>query len=264
MDEGSGPVVLLLHGNPTWSFLYRNVIRRLGPGMRALAPDYPGFGRSPAPAGYGFTPEEHAEGIRRLLEQLGVEEFVLVAHDWGGPIGLSLAVEDPGRVRGMVVSNSWCWPPGPALRAFSWMMGGPLGRWLQLRYNVFARRLVPAGIHRRGGTSRDVLDAYSQPFEERERRIAPWALARAIRTSAPWIGRTEARLQTLERTPAELVWGMRDPVLGRNRHLERWAETLPRARIDRVEDAGHFVPEDRPDRVAAAVRRIADRREPGS
>lgn len=171
-----------------------------------------------------------------------------------------MAVERPERVLGVVLSNSWCWPPGPVLRAYSYALGGPVARWVQLRLELFARTLLPAGIHRADRTSPEVLRAYRAPFAERERRIGPWALARAIRTSAPWIRRTGERLPALEGTPAELVWGMRDPVLGRERSLVRWRRALPGARIDRVEDAGHFVPEERPGRLAAAVHRIARRR----
>lgn len=107
VDHGRGPPVIFLHGNPTWSFLYRKVIREL-PGCRCIAPDYPGFGFSQAPAGYGYTPQEHAAWVRRLIDELRLERFILVVQDWGGPIGLSLAVEQAERVAGIVICNTWC------------------------------------------------------------------------------------------------------------------------------------------------------------
>src|SRR2546426_9493886 len=113
VDEGSGPPVLMLHGNPTWSFLYRNVIKQLGGAVRSIAPDYPGFGLSDHPPGYGYTPQEHAEWIHALIDDTGLKRFVLVLQDWGGPIGLSIAVERPEDVAGLVVLNTGAWAPGP-------------------------------------------------------------------------------------------------------------------------------------------------------
>ncbi|MCF8030108.1 MAG: alpha/beta fold hydrolase [Desulfohalobiaceae bacterium] len=104
MDEGLGtPPILMLHGNPTWSFLYRGVVSRLRDSFRCIVPDLPGYGYSLPPPGYGFTPQEHAAWLRTLLRELGVEQFILAAQDWGGPIGLSLAVEHPERVKGLAL-----------------------------------------------------------------------------------------------------------------------------------------------------------------
>jgi len=148
LDEGSGPAVLMLHGNPTWSFLYRNVIKQLGGACRSIAPDYPGFGFSDHPPGYGYTPQEHAEWVRALIDAAGLERFVLVVQDWGGPIGLSIAVERPDAVVGLVILNTWAWPPDPRMAVFSLVMGGPIGKYLHLRRNFFARKIVPSGIAR--------------------------------------------------------------------------------------------------------------------
>lgn len=256
LDEGEGLPVLFLHGNPTWSFLWRDVIRRLE-GLRRVAPDYPGFGRSRAPEGYGFAPADHARWVAALVEALDLERFVLAAHDWGGPIGLSLAVERPERVAGLVLCNTFCAPPDLWLRSFSWIMGGPVGRWLCLRRNFFARRIVPLGIHRRERRTPEVLAAYRAPFPTPESRFGTWIFPRAIRSAAAWTGRIEERLPSLRGRPVELVWGTRDPALGHGRYLARWRERFPDARVDRVADASHYVPEDRPDRVTAAVRRVA-------
>lgn len=258
MDEGEGRPVLLLHGNPTWSFLYRRVVGDLGERCRCVAPDLPGFGRSEAPDGYGFTPPEHARVVGRLVDELGLEDFVVVGHDWGGPIGLAVATDRPGRVAGLVLSNTWCWRPDPWMAAFSLLMGGPVGRWLCLRRNFFARRIVPLGIHRRDRRTGPVLEAYRAPFPTPESRVPTWVFPRAIRTSADWVAEVEARLDRLRGRPVELVWGMRDPLLGRRTHLERWRRRFPAAGVDRVEDAAHYLPEDRPDRLATGVRRVLD------
>lgn len=259
LDEGEGRPVLLLHGNPTWSFLYREIIRELRPGLRLVAPDYPGFGRSRAPAGYGYTPEEHAAWVGALVDRLELDGLVVVGQDWGGPVGLAVATERPDRVAGLVLANTWCGTPDALLRVFSWVMGGPAGRWLCLRHNAFARAVVPLGIHRAERRRPGVLEAYRRPFPTPESRVPTWVFPRAIRSSAPWSARVRDRLARLEGIPVELVWGTRDPALGREAVLRRWTEIFPDARVDRVDDAGHYLQEDRPERLAAGIRRVARR-----
>lgn len=260
VDVGGGRPVLLLHGNPTWSFLYRRVIGGLGAGCRCVAPDYPGFGLSDHPPGYGYTPEEHARRVGGLVDELGLEGFVVVGHDWGGPIGLRVAVERPHRTAGLVLSNTWCWPPDWRMSLFSRAMGGPtLGRWLQLEHNFFARVLVPLGIHRSERRTDSVLRAYRERFPDRESRLGTWVFPRALRTSADWLEATWRRLERLRPLPVELVWGERDPAFGRESCLVRWTERFPDARVDRVSDAGHYLQEDRPESLARGVRRCLRR-----
>ncbi len=107
VDEGQGPAVLLLHGNPSWSYLYRDVIKPLSGECRLIAPDYPGFGMSKAPTNCRFTPQEYSEGVFSLIRHLALGNFVLVVQDWGGPIGMSYAVRNRKNLRGVIVMNTW-------------------------------------------------------------------------------------------------------------------------------------------------------------
>lgn len=259
LDEGRGRAVLLLHGNPTWSFLYRDVIAELAGEFRCVAPDYPGFGFSDHPVGYGYTPREHARRVGMLVDSLDLDGFLVVGHDWGGPVGMAVSLARRRRVAGFVMSNTWCWSPDLRMRAFSWLVGGPPGRWLIRRRNLFARRLVPMGIHRREERSPEVLAAYRRPFPTPESRRGTWIFPREIRTSARWLAGMERRVASLRGRPVELVWGRRDPAFGRSRYPERWRELLPGAALEWVEDASHYLPEDRPERLVAAVRRAAGR-----
>jgi haloalkane dehalogenase len=153
LDEGEGLPVLLLHGNPTWSFLYRKVIPGLGSRCRAIAPDYPGFGFSAHPPDYGYTPKEHAEAVIALIDHLDLREFVIVGQDWGGPIGIAVAQALSRSVKGLVVCNTWCWRADvPMMRLFSRAMGGALGRYLILRHNFFADRLMKGALRQSGAS----------------------------------------------------------------------------------------------------------------
>lgn len=99
VDEGEGPPIVMLHGNPTWSFLYRNLIKQLSSRYRCIAPDYLGFGLSDKPFDWNYRPEEHAKNLAALIEHLGLKEVTLVVNDWGGPIGMHYAVTHPGTWR---------------------------------------------------------------------------------------------------------------------------------------------------------------------
>ncbi|MGH7857810.1 MAG: alpha/beta fold hydrolase, partial [Candidatus Binatia bacterium] len=110
VDEGNGPVFLMLHGNPTWSFLYREIIKGLRDHFRCIALDYPGFGLSTARPGYGFTPEEHSRVVEQFVTSLDLREVTLMVQDWGGPIGFGAAIREPERFSGFVLGNTWAWP----------------------------------------------------------------------------------------------------------------------------------------------------------
>lgn len=259
VDEGSGPPVVMLHGNPTWSFLYRNVIKQLGGACRSIAPDYPGFGLSDHPPGYGYTPQEHAEWIHALIDDAGLKRFVLVLQDWGGPIGLSIAVERPEDVAGLVILNTWAWPPDPRMVVFSLIMGGSIGKYLHLRRNFFARKIVPSGIARAERRTPAILKAYTDPFPTPASRTGTWVFPRAIRRSAAWLAEIERQLPRLRAKPVELVWAMKDVAFGREPIIQRWLSYFPGAPVDRLPEAKHYLQEDEPERVAAAVKRVVAR-----
>ena len=149
LDEGQGPPLVFVHGNPTWSFTWRHLVAGLRDRHRCVAPDHLGFGLSDKPA-RGLRPADHARNLGALLDHLGIEDATLVVEDWGGPIGLSWALDHPERVRRLVVLNSWCWSVAgdPHFERFSRFMGGPIGRWLIRHLNLFARAVLPKAVGR--------------------------------------------------------------------------------------------------------------------
>lgn len=257
VDEGLGPLVVLLHGNPTWSYLYRHVIKALRGEYRLVAPDYPGFGMSKAPSGYTFTPREHADAIAAFIGGVELKDFVLVVQDWGGPIGVSYAVQHPENVRGLVVMNSWAWPASVPQWLFSLTMGGwPVGYWLQTRLNFFAKVIVPRGIHHSEKVTEILRKAYTDPFPTPESRRPTWVFPRQIRKARTWLAALEAKLSVLADVPTQIVWGTKDEPGFRPQEMARWQQHLKRHEVETLDDASHFVQEDRPDRVAAAIRRV--------
>ncbi|OZB96234.1 alpha/beta hydrolase [Paenibacillus sp. XY044] len=261
IDEGEGPVVVLLHGNPTWSYLYRNVIKELSGRCRLIAPDYPGFGMSKAPTGYGYTPQEHAEAVTALIRQLDLQIVVLVVQDWGGPVGLHYAVHHPDNVRGIVLMNTWAWPAKILpMKLFSMAMGGwPLGYWLQTRRNFFANTIVPSGIHHKERITAVLRKAYTDPFPTPALRKPTWMFPRSIRKAGPWLAEIESRLPLLAEVPAQILWGLKDSAGFPVEEMQRWQGILRMHETEALSDASHYVQEDRPDRVAASIRRVLER-----
>lgn len=258
LDEGQGPPVLLLHGNPTWSYLYRHVIQELRGEFRLIAPDYPGFGMSKAPSGYGFTPQEHSEAVQELIRHLDLKDFILVVQDWGGPIGLNYAVRHRSNLRGIVVMNTWAWPADLLpMKLFSLAMGGwPIGYWLQTRRNFFARVIVPHGIHHADKVTDSLRKAYTDPFPTPKSRIPTWVFPRQIRKARAWLAEIESNLSELSDLHAQILWGTKDSAGFPPEQLAKWQRHLPKNETEVLDDASHYVQEDRPDRVAASIRKI--------
>ena len=254
VDEGDGPPLLLLHGNPTWSFLYRDVIDGLRDRFRCIAPDYPGFGLSgPAAGGYGYTPAEHAGVLEQLILQLDLKDVTMMVQDWGGPIGFAAATRHPDRFAGFVIANTWAWPKSDlGTQLFSRFLGGPVGGYLILRRNVFVEKLLPGGV-RRKKLPDEVMQAYRGPFPDPESRRPVHVFPREILRSRPFLAEIERGLPALADRPALIVWPTSD-VAFREPERRRWEQVFPDHRTVTVEGAGHYIQEDAAEEIVTAIR----------
>ncbi|GAA1254790.1 haloalkane dehalogenase [Sphaerisporangium rubeum] len=261
IDEGEGPVLLFLHGNPTWSFLYRDIVAGLRDRFRCVALDYPGYGLSRARPGHGFTPGEQARVVEGFVSRLGLAGFVPVVHDWGGPIGLWVAGRHPELVRGLVVCNTWAWPSDDRVkRWFSAVMGGPLGRTLIRRFNVFVNVFVPRAMRTRR-LDPEVLAAYRGPFPDPDTRTPMHVLPRHITAGHGFLREVETGLAALAAKPALVVWGEAD--IGFTAAARRRLEAaFPDHRTVLLPRAGHYLQEEDPAAVVRAVRAWWDERRP--
>jgi haloalkane dehalogenase len=253
LDEGKGDPILLLHGEPTWSFLYRKMIPSLAGVGRCIAPDYFGFGRSDKPTARDwYSYDRHVGSIARLLDELDLRDVTLVVQDWGGPIGFRVAVEQPERIARLVVLNT-----GIGARA-------PNDEWL--RFQAFMRRVgtgIVAGqlirISLVQPTTDEIVAGYDAPFPVPEARMGIVQFPELVATSSdhPSAGAMLAVREQLSRLdrPALVLFGDSDPIFSR-RAAERMAELLPQAVLDPpVEGAGHFLQEDRGSWLGARIAR---------
>jgi cis-3-alkyl-4-acyloxetan-2-one decarboxylase len=262
LDEGSGEPVLLLHGNPTWSFMYRDLIRTLRPAYRVVAPDFIGCGLSSKPddGQYRYEMERRAADLAEFIDIVlpGPGTFTLGVHDWGGPIGFRWAVRNPDRIRRLVVFNTAAFRV-PEGRSLHWtirfcrrsMLAAPLIRGL----NAFCLGAGRLGFRHPPG--KDVRFGYRGPYDSWANRIAVLRFVQDIPLSpgdpsyAP-LRETEEGLAALRDKPALILWGDKDFVFDSG-FLEEWRERLPGARVRRFPEAGHYVLEDAFPEVAAAV-----------
>jgi haloalkane dehalogenase len=259
VDEGppDAAPLLFVHGNPTWSFLWRRPIGELSSrGHRCVAFDHMGFGRSDKPPTMSaYSLQRHVDNAIELIDELDLRDVTLVAHDWGGPIGLGAMLERPDRLRAVVLMNTWAWElPSflpPFLREFR---TEGLGEILALGGNLFVES-IPGGMSRRDADP-VMMDAYRAPFPDYWSRAGTLAFQREIPLterdrSAPLMASIHERLPSLD-VPVLLVWGMRDPIF-QPVFLEQWQELLPRATSVELAEASHFLVEDDPEGVTAAI-----------
>ena len=254
VDEGSGPILLMLHGNPTWSFLWRDVIRALQDDYRCIALDYPGFGLSTARPGYRYLPEEHADVVTSFVETLGLTGTTLVGQDWGGPIGLTVEQRRPGTFDRLVLANTWAWPTNGDLYVefFSRFAGASPLRYLARRLNLVVNAFVPTGHHRRKPTTAEMTH-YRRAQDTPARRQASAILPSRITASRAFFTDLESGLPATAHLPTLIVWGGADKVF-RTKERERLEVTFPDHKTVIVEDAGLYVESDAPEDFAAAIR----------
>src|SRR5215212_778688 len=213
IDEGSGPPLLLLHGNPTWSFLYRNIITGLRDRYRCIAVDHPGFGLSSAAPGYGYTPAEHADVLEQLVLRLSISDVTMMVQDWGGPIGFAVAARHPERFAAFVIGNTWAWPKADLkTQLLSRLLGGAIGRRLILNRNLFVEGALGRGV--RTPLPDRVMDAYRGPYPTPGSRWPTAVFPHEILASRPLLAGVEQGLPALRDRPALLVWPTRDPAFG--------------------------------------------------
>jgi cis-3-alkyl-4-acyloxetan-2-one decarboxylase len=260
METGSGLPVVLLHGNPTWGFLYRRVARELRrEPMRLIMPDLVGLGFSDKPPAEAHSLDRHIGWMARLFDALGLERAVVALQDWGGPIGAGALAAGPARRLGLVVMNTVLTPPRPGFRpsAFHRFARMPYVSEAAFRGLGFPQSLMGRFVPL-AKLSRDERRAYRYPLRRFADNAAPLALARMVPDSPE-----HASIPALERCrdfverfdgPAVIVWGDRDPVLG---GVRSWMQKLfPRAPLIRTR-AGHFLQEEVPASIAGAIRAVA-------
>jgi haloalkane dehalogenase len=247
VDEGRGRPIVFVHGNPAWSFMFRNQIKALAGTHRCIAPDHLGFGLSDKPHDWSYLPSGHATNLEALLEDLDLQDITLVVGDWGGPIGISYALRHPERIRDLMVSNTWMWSVRSQLkfRLFSGYAGGPIGRYLIRSRNSFAKSGFRGAFGDPRRLTPPIHEQYIRPFDEPMDRKGSWVFPKQIIAASDWLNRLWEQRETLRSKRFLFVWGMKDVGFG-EKELQRWVRQYPGGRVARLPDGGHFLAEELP------------------
>lgn len=258
VDEGPrrDEAVLMLHGNPTWSFYYRNLIRALAPTTRCIAPDHIGMGLSEKPQDYAYTLATRIADVAALVASLDLKRVQLVVHDWGGAIGFGFAARHPDLIGRMTILNTAAFA-SPRIPARIALCKAPLIGPLVVRgLNGFAWPATWMAMNRRRLTASE-QNGYLFPYDSWANRVAVGAFVRDIPLAAAhpsWsaLAEVEQGLRHFRDRPALVVWGGRDFCFN-DSFLARWRAVLPQADVHRLADAGHYVLEDARDEVVPRI-----------
>ncbi|MCW5830533.1 MAG: alpha/beta fold hydrolase [Deltaproteobacteria bacterium] len=277
VDEGQGEVLLMVHGNPTWSYLYRHFISGLKDSYRCIALDHLGFGYSGKPKWADYSMRAHIMRLDSFISKLGLKDITLVVQDWGGIIGLSWAARHKELVKRLVVMNTAAFLPRQPLELLRmkpvpwgfpllWSLKIPvLGELFVQGLNGFARFMVPLGTSHRERLTPEVMAGYLDPYPTWKSRKAHLESVRQIPilpSHPTWqlLQETGQEISGWE-VPAQIIWGMKDPVFV-PWFLEEFERRLPNhAPTLKIGDASHFLQDDTPGIIVARIREFLGQRE---
>lgn len=263
LDEGQGDPVVMVHGNPSWSFYYRELVKALRDDYRVIVPDHIGCGYSdkPTDADYSYTLRQRVDDFEALLNHLNLHENItIIAHDWGGMISMAYAVQHPERIKQIVLFNTAAFPL-PNNKPFPlplWLVRNTAIGALGVRaFNGFAVGAAWIGTQRKRMPA-ELRKAYCAPYDSWRNRIATLRFVQDIplKSSDPAyriVAETGDKLHVLRDKPIMIVWGMKDFVFDEH-FLQRWRKEFPNAEVHELDDCGHYVLEDAYDEIIPLVK----------
>lgn len=253
VDEGSGPILLMLHGNPVWSFVYREVIAALRDRFRCIALDFPGFGLSTGAPGFGYRARDHADLLVSFLDRQDLSQLTLVGHNWGGPFGLHAAQRRPGTFDRLVLTNTWAWPLNGDLSSevFSRGVGNPIGRALLRHSNLLVSAFIPSA-HKRRKPSAAEMAHYREPTSTPERRLAGAALPGELVGAREFFTDLADHLGPLQHLPTLILWADKDPIFT-DKYRERLQATFPNHTTAILNGVGHLLQSDAPAEFSESI-----------
>lgn len=253
IDEGQGETVLFVHGTPSWSFDYRNIIKKLKQNYRCIAIDHIGFGLSDKPEHYDYSTPNHSHTLENFVLEKKLENITLVVHDFGGPIGLNFAIRHPDKIMRLVILNSWLWSSktDPGFIKLSRILKNPLLPFLY-RYLNFSPKFILPGSFGDRKLSKRLLTQYTSPFAGITQRNGTLAFARSLLNDQDWFEELWENREAISTKPALFIWGMKDPVI-KPHYLDKFQGGFPNSTTINLEASGHFPQEEQAEAVTNAM-----------
>ncbi len=245
VDVGRGQPIVMVHGNPTWSFAYRHLIKQLSGEYRCIAPDHLGFGLSDKLKKFSYKPADHADNLESLIRELNLKNIILMVHDYGGPIGLNYAINNPHNISRLVVMNTWMWSlkGDPTLEKANTFLNKKVGAWLYEKMNFQTRFMLKQAVEDTNNLPKNIQAQYINALPTPDSRKGNLTAARELIGSSDWFESLWRSREAIQDIPTLLLWGMQDPFIHLD-SLDRWHNLFNRQRMVRLAGAGHLLMED--------------------
>jgi pimeloyl-ACP methyl ester carboxylesterase len=256
IDEGEGETILFVHGTPSWSFDFRHLIKELRSKFRCIAIDHIGFGLSDKPPKYDYSTRNHANTLEKFIKDRGLKNITLVVHDFGGPIGLSVAIKNPSLFKRLIIINSWLWSSEsePEFIKFKRILKSPLLPILYRYFNFSPRYLLPKSFGERK-IDKQTLQYYTRPFFSSKERFGPLAFAKSLFNDQAWFEGLWNGRETISTLPTLLIWGLKDSFVT-EKYLRKFREGFSNSEGIEIPGCGHFPQEEQPDHVLSGITRF--------
>jgi haloalkane dehalogenase len=247
VDEGKGDPIVMVHGNPGWSFEFRDIIKSLSKTQRCIAIDQIGFGLSDKPYEWDYLPKSHAANLEKLLDSLKLDKITLIVNDWGGPIGLNYALKHPEKIKKIILLNTWLWSVkgDPHFEKFSGMMGGRVGRFFIKYFNLFGKMVVKKAVANKSNFSMKIHKHYYKHMETPKQRKGSYVFPKQIIGSSEWLNELWSKREVLKNIPTTIIWGMKD-IAFKEKELLKWISNLNEPKVIKLENVGHYPQEESP------------------
>jgi haloalkane dehalogenase len=254
IDEGKGEILLFVHGTPSWSFDFRKVIQDLQSDFRCVAIDHIGFGLSDKPEKYDYSTINHCHTLEKFVLEKHLDKITLVVHDFGGPIGLNLAIHHPEKINKLVILNTWLWSSkdDADFVKFSKILKSPLLPFLYRYLNFSPKFILPTSFGDKK-LSNHLKKQYTMPFANKNQRNGTLAFAKSLLNDQDWFEELWSKRQIISNKPTLFIWGMKDPLI-KPKNLVKFESGFSNFRTLKVESSGHFPQEEEPSLVSETIR----------
>lgn len=244
IDEGTGEVILFVHGTPTWSFLYRNYLKELSKTHRCIAIDHLGFGLSDKPVDFPGTPEMHSHNLERFIKSLQLKNINLVVHDFGGPIGLAYAISHPENVSKLILFNTWLWETkhDKDAKKIDKILHSKFGNFIYLYTNFSPAILLKKAIQDKQKLTKKIHLQYKKPFPNKNSRYGLLNIGKSLIGSSDWYQSQWEQIYKIANKPVLVLWGDKDEFIKKHQ-LQNWKKVLTNKSIHHF-NTGHFVQEE--------------------
>lgn len=253
LDEGIGETLLFVHGTPSWSFDYRNIIKKLKENYRCIAIDHIGFGLSHKPEHYDYSTLNHSKTLEKFVLEKQLNNITLVVHDFGGPIGLNFAIQHPDKIKNLVILNSWLWSSknDPDYIKLKKILKSPLLPFLYRYLNFSPKFILPQSFGDKKLPSK-LVKQFTKPFADRTQRNGAISFAKSLLNDQEWFEELWNKRNAISGKPTLFIWGMKDVVI-KPHNLYKFQKGFTNSKTVQLETSGHFPQEEQPEKVINAI-----------